>query len=99
MALIYKSPNNWSCSVLRDCICPCLLSWVLRVAEMSLFFRPEQGKHEETRREFVTLLKKEKNLKLEEKLGKVLLSAVKFLQIWTFFFKHNFIFNNDREVT
>ena len=41
-----------------------------------------------------------KNLKQEEgKLGKALLSAVEFLQIWTFFFKHNFIFNNDREVT
>lgn len=30
---------------------------MLRVAGMSLFFRPEQGNHEETRREFVTLLK------------------------------------------
>ena len=69
MALIYKSPNNWSCSVLRDCICPCLLSWVLRVAEMSLFFRPEQGKHEETRREFVTLLKKKKELEVGGEVG------------------------------
>lgn len=69
-----------------EAACPCLLSWVLRGAEVPPFFRPEQGEHEETRRELVTLLKKKKKKKLEEgKVGKVLLSAVKVLRIWTFF--------------
>ena len=91
MALIYKSLNNWSCSVLRDCICPCLLSWFLRLPEMSLFFRPEQEKYEETRRESVTFLKKKKkNFKLEEgKLGEVLLS-VNFFRFYGF---GHFFFN------
>lgn len=78
--------------------CPCLLSWVLRVAEMPPFFRPEQGKHEETRRELVTLLKKKKK---EVGGGEGGESPIICCQVFTdldIFFKHNFTFNNDREV-
>lgn len=106
MALIYKSLNNWNFSVLRDCRSPCLLSWLLRLTKMSLFFRPEQGKYEETQMRIHHLTSRKRRFSWGRGswsescylliFSRTLSRACTLLLIWSFK-ENNFNFNDDLE--